>query len=99
MVGFQEGPLSFAPTYKYIKNSDSYDCRSSNASGGTGNISSQKTPSWTDRIFYAGPVELIKYECIPSLRQSDHKPVYAVFNITIKKIDTQKRESLLEILQ
>ena len=39
--GFEEGPLHFAPTYKFDANSDAYD-----------SSKKQRIPAWTDRILF-----------------------------------------------
>jgi len=72
--GFDEGPLNFFPTYKFDHNSDHYD-------------SSQKrrVPSWTDRILFKSDVntQVLSYCSVPSIRTSDHRPVYATFRSRI----------------
>ncbi|KAF8607527.1 inositol polyphosphate phosphatase [Ceratobasidium sp. AG-I] len=82
-VGYEEGPILFRPTYRYDLNSDEYD-------------SSEKLriPAWTDRILYRGPgLDLAAYHRA-ELRQSDHRPVYAVFYTTVRVIDVAKRSAL-----
>ena len=39
--GFQEGPVNFAPTYKYDLFSDDYDTSEK-----------QRIPAWTDRVLW-----------------------------------------------
>ncbi|PAV77891.1 hypothetical protein WR25_05921 [Diploscapter pachys] len=88
--GFEEGPLTFAPTYKYDTFSDDYDtsekCR---------------TPAWTDRILWREQrrpneqTRLIRYYR-SELKTSDHRPVGALFSINLNKIDTSKCLNLLE---
>lgn len=43
--GFSEGPVHFQPTYKFDKNSNTYD-----------SSKKQRIPSWTDRIVYRSNV-------------------------------------------
>jgi hypothetical protein len=60
---FDEGPLTFDPTYKYDNGSSTYD-------------SSEKarTPSWTDRILFKGKhICLLEYSRGEQL-MSDHRP-------------------------
>ena len=42
-AGYEEGPLSFAPTYKYDKGTDVYDTSSK-----------RRAPAWTDRVLWGG---------------------------------------------
>ena len=50
-VNFQEAPLTFAPSYKFDKGSDTYDTSRK-----------QRVPSWTDRILFRirGPGETVE---------------------------------------
>uniref|UniRef100_A0A0N5A7W6 phosphoinositide 5-phosphatase n=1 Tax=Syphacia muris TaxID=451379 RepID=A0A0N5A7W6_9BILA len=81
---FYEGPLNFAPTYKYDTFSDDYDtsekCR---------------VPAWTDRIFYKfssrSGMQLLRYGR-SELKTSDHRPVGALFNVTCWKLNVSKYE-------
>jgi hypothetical protein len=41
LQNFEEGPLSFEPTYKYNRDSDVYDTSMK-----------RRVPAWCDRIFY-----------------------------------------------
>uniref|UniRef100_A0A3P9GXF2 Inositol polyphosphate-5-phosphatase Ka n=1 Tax=Oryzias latipes TaxID=8090 RepID=A0A3P9GXF2_ORYLA len=73
---FEEGPLDFAPTYKFDLNSDSYD-----SSG------KKRKPAWTDRILWRirpkAPQEL--YTSSMEFSISDHKPVLGIFSVELKK--------------
>ncbi|TMS38623.1 hypothetical protein L596_005308 [Steinernema carpocapsae] len=80
---FNEGPLIFAPTYKYDTFSDDYDtsekCR---------------TPAWTDRILWRNVgsknlVRLLRYDRA-ELKTSDHRPVLAIFELNALKLDEMK---------
>lgn len=62
-AGYDEGPLVFAPTYRYDLHSDIYDTSEK-----------QRIPAWTDRILYRGiKIYLKKYDRA-ELRGSDHRP-------------------------
>ena len=78
-TGYQEGKIMFQPTYKYDVGGDSWD-------------SSEKSrpPAWTDRVLWSGgpSIRLLSYTSHPSLRLSDHKPVTALFESTVKVIDS-----------
>ncbi|KAA0703940.1 Phosphatidylinositol 4,5-bisphosphate 5-phosphatase A [Triplophysa tibetana] len=101
---FEEGPLSFKPTYKFDRFSETYD-----TSG------KKRKPAWTDRILWrikpkaiendeSGSIAssadddddeyLVKmiqdmYSCDVSYGISDHKPVTGTFRLEMrKKVDT-----------
>jgi phosphatidylinositol-bisphosphatase len=76
--GLVEGPLLFAPTYKYDRESDLYDTSEK-----------QRIPSWTDRVLYkpATGVRLFSYRAVSSIRTSDHRPVTASFELPLHPTD------------
>ncbi|KAG9351643.1 hypothetical protein JZ751_022894 [Albula glossodonta] len=100
---FEEGPLSFRPTYKFDRFSDTYD-----TSG------KKRKPAWTDRILWRVkpkapppeegeeqtalqdeddefPVKVSQdtYNCDMVYGISDHKPVIGTFRLELKKkLDT-----------
>lgn len=99
---FLEGPINFAPTYKYDLFSDDYDtsekCRQ---------------PAWTDRVLWKrrkqvpdidsptdwNPGRLIHYGRV-ELKQSDHRPIIAVVDVDIHCVDPEKRERVFkEVIQ
>jgi hypothetical protein len=85
---FREGPLNFDPTYKYDDHSNVYD-------------TSQKhrIPAWCDRILFEkserckGQFTLLGYSRKESLF-SDHRPVYAIFDLQACTIDQQKKDGI-----
>lgn len=85
-AGFKEGPLHFAPTYKYDTFSDDYDtsekCRS---------------PAWTDRVLWMDSDNLVKliHYGRSELKTSDHRPVFAIFQLDTIKFDFNKAEHIL----
>ena len=68
-----EHEVKFLPTYKYIKGHTVYNV-------------SQRIPSWTDRILFKNnkDIKCLYYDKI-DLKLSDHRPVYALFEIEMKK--------------
>lgn len=72
-VGFKEGPLEFAPTYRWDR--------------ATNEISNKReqTPSWTDRILWkslaASELVFKNYKSAPDAVGSDHRPVFATFEV------------------
>lgn len=75
-VGFREGQLDFAPTY-----------RMEFGQQGLYNNKRNQNPSWTDRVLWrsmpgnAAHVELTQYYCAERMVYSDHRPVCAVFDV------------------
>lgn len=82
-AGFAEGPLNFFPTYKFDYMSDHYD-----------SSHKRRVPSWTDRIIFKSDanIQLLSYCSAPSIRSSDHRPVYATFSCRINVDNNQKHE-------
>lgn len=92
--GFEEGPLSFAPTYKYDRRSNNFD-----------SSEKKRSPAWCDRVLWrAGHIDaghglpsIPRVEQIPgSYRRyevdvSDHRPVTAGFNAVVKKVQRDVR--------
>jgi len=72
---FSEGELNFDPTFKYDDHSNSYDTSQK-----------RRVPSWCDRVLYeksskcGGKIDLLNYGRKESYF-SDHRPVFAIFNI------------------
>ena len=78
---FQEKKLNFMPTYKFIKKShlNEYD--------------EKRPPAWCDRILYEEKVpSTINQLCYQDvdINLSDHKPVLAVFEVKVKKIELKE---------
>merc|ERR1711991_258636 len=73
--GFKEAPIRFAPTYRMVRNHHDYSNKRF------------QSPSWTDRILWrtaAGlekSVEVLEYGAMFKMRQSDHRPVGALFTV------------------
>ncbi|CBQ72962.1 related to phosphatidylinositol phosphate phosphatase [Sporisorium reilianum SRZ2] len=81
--GYEEGPITFAPTYKYDNGSDQYD-----------SSEKQRIPAWTDRILYRGlGLRQLSYSRA-ELRTSDHRPVYAAFVGPVRIVDHLKRDTI-----
>ncbi|MCO5603756.1 hypothetical protein L7F22_057908 [Adiantum nelumboides] len=78
--GFQEQPITFAPTYKFDRGTDEYDTSEK-----------KRKPAWTDRILWrcrsssssSSEVRPVSYESAPEVLLSDHKPVSACFIVKI----------------
>ncbi|KAI7882994.1 DNase I-like protein [Lichtheimia hyalospora FSU 10163] len=80
--GYEEGPITFLPTYKYDNGKDVYDTRQ------------QRIPGWTDRILYKGNhLKLLQY-ARAELYTSDHRPVLALFEADILTYDHDAKARL-----
>ena len=89
---YSEGEIRFAPTYKYDLFSDDYDTSEKS-----------RAPAWTDRVLWkrrnfvsngvieqGNNVNLLHYNRA-ELKQSDHRPVIAIFDIEAHQIVEQAR--------
>lgn len=70
--GFQEGKMTFAPTFKVRRRVGVH-------------YSAQRSPAWCDRILWksiAGyPIQQLSFTSAPDIATSDHKPVSSVFQV------------------
>lgn len=109
---FNEGKINFRPTYKYIVKQDIYEKQLAQKAAIQNNDINQindhgndnfkvKLPSWTDRILWKAintKVNLVQYSCINTITISDHKPVYALFDIDVKKINEKAFNKIYDSL-
>ena len=94
--GFHEGAINFPPTYKYDLFSDDYDtsekCR---------------VPAWTDRVLWRRrqvtkePPEgwspgSVHWYGRSELKQSDHRPILALLDVEVLKVNEKKRETVFD---
>ncbi|EJK59912.1 hypothetical protein THAOC_19817 [Thalassiosira oceanica] len=84
--GFDEGALTFQPTYKYQPGTDLYEERPDKK---------LRAPAWCDRILWMaqepGHVAQLNYTR-SEVNFSDHKPVMSTFLVTIKDVILEQRE-------
>ena len=95
---YQEMRVNFLPTYKYDVGTDNYDTSEK-----------ARIPAWCDRVVYKanaksgqdGGVLLkgLEYGSVQNLRFSDHRPVYATFELDVSVIDEEKRSKLAKTLE
>lgn len=93
--GYNEGKINFRPTYKYLVRQDTYAKHELVKNSQTPNELTCDRIGYTDRILWKQNnkdlnVNLTQYSAINTITLSDHKPVYAVFETEIKRIDIEK---------
>ena len=83
---FQEGPIDFIPTYKYDPRTHEFDTSQK-----------KRIPAWCDRILWrvlnnsrAVQTQYRRWEA----NISDHRPISAVFNLTVKSINPASRANV-----
>lgn len=75
--GWNEGNIYFAPTYKYLTNSDHYVAQSYKSK------EKRRTPAWCDRILWKGEgLNQMSYVRGES-KFSDHRPVCSLFSVQV----------------
>ncbi|KAF5371467.1 hypothetical protein D9615_009590 [Tricholomella constricta] len=89
--GFSEGPLTFAPTYKYDRRSDEYD-----------SSEKHRAPAWCDRVLWRSRVPTrvhqLHYQRYEA-NVSDHRPISAAFTVTVKSIKHEARHQVKAAVQ
>ncbi|KAG8227603.1 hypothetical protein J437_LFUL008439 [Ladona fulva] len=95
-VGYEEGPITFRPTYKYDPGTDDWDSSEKN-----------RAPAWCDRILWKGEgMKQIAYRSHQVLKISDHKPVKVIdiakyrkiHEEVMKKLDKLENEFLPQVM-
>ncbi|KAI3871127.1 hypothetical protein MKW98_015027 [Papaver atlanticum] len=91
--GWEEGSISFAPTYKYLDNSDQYVAQNQTSKS----KEKRRTPAWCDRILWKGKGMKQMWYVRGENKFSDHRPVYSLFSVqldsTIDRNKVQKSTS------
>ena len=78
-----EGEIKFQPTYRFDHGTDTYDTSRK-----------QRIPGWCDRILYRGRKDCLKvkrYASAMDVRISDHKPVFAEFELKFSGGETDSQ--------
>ena len=84
----EEGPLNFNPTYKFNFNTNDYDTSKKN-----------RTPAWCDRILYDTDSSLTQiYYGRSELKLSDHRPVFGLFEVKVRRINEEAKNEIEEKL-
>ncbi|XXG66219.1 hypothetical protein AAC387_Pa05g3745 [Persea americana] len=94
--GWEEGRIFFAPTYKYVANSDRYAVQTAKSKA------KRRTPAWCDRILWRGEgIKQMWYGRCES-RFSDHRPVHSLFAVHMEpntnKLNNNSKPPLPPIL-
>ncbi|KAL3536364.1 hypothetical protein ACH5RR_004825 [Cinchona calisaya] len=76
--GWEEGKIYFAPTYKYLKDSDHYVVQTSASSK-----EKRRIPAWCDRILWKGEGLKQMWYVRGESKFSDHRPVYSLFSVQV----------------
>lgn len=90
--GWSEADIKFFPTYKFDKGTSNYDTSEK-----------QRVPSWTDRILHMTvpglpPLKQLNYNSVMDCYISDHKPVYATFDGSVRFVDASKKQQMAKEL-
>lgn len=87
--GWSEGFIDFAPTYKYMINSNRYFGETAKAG------EKRRTPAWCDRILFIGKgINQLSYTRVEKML-SDHRPVNAVFLAEVEIFSRRKLQRAL----
>ncbi|KAI9485851.1 MAG: SacI homology domain-containing protein [Benjaminiella poitrasii] len=81
--GYNEGDITFLPTYKYDNGTNIYDTSEK-----------QRIPGWTDRILFKGKQLNQSQYSRAELFTSDHRPVLAIFETDILTLDHETKTKL-----
>ena len=82
---WQEGPITFAPTYKYQPGAHLYERRPDKK---------KRSPAWCDRIQWIGSDITQHFYKRAELCISDHKPVSSLFSVPTRLILPNKQQQL-----
>ncbi|KAL7408877.1 Endonuclease/exonuclease/phosphatase [Mrakia frigida] len=89
-AGFEEGDISFPPTFKFEHDTHNYDPKRVLL----------RLPAWCDRVLFrpskADLIELQSYVSHPEISFSDHQPVSANFVVSARMIDHQRWKHVQE---
>lgn len=93
--GFEEGAITFAPTYRYKRGTrEEYAFEKLKAAG----VIKINVPSWCDRVLWRSfPNTYIRqtsYGCTTDITTSDHSPVFSTFEVAMAHQYVRKHENI-----
>ncbi|XP_043711746.1 type I inositol polyphosphate 5-phosphatase 8 [Telopea speciosissima] len=91
--GWEEGKIEFAPTYKYLANSDCYVAQYSSSTSTISSKEKRRTPAWCDRILWKGEGVKQMWYGRGESRFSDHRPVYSLFSVEVLDVASKSNSS------
>ncbi|KAG7193596.1 inositol-1 [Scheffersomyces spartinae] len=86
---YDEMEITFPPTYKFDLDSDIYDTSEK-----------QRIPAWTDRILSLSKGKVLTpkvYNSCPTVKFSDHRPVYGIFEVSVHSLSASNNKSNLAL--
>ena len=90
---FEESDINFMPTYKYQPGTDLYDRRPDKK---------VRPPAWCDRVLHKStkPNAIVqRFYRRAELKSSDHKPVYAYFDVKLLRVVKDRFNKIFESLK
>ena len=84
-VGYEEAPITFAPTYKYDPGTDVYDTSEK-----------RRPPAYCDRVLWRGPKKHAACTTYGrhELRAADHRPVSAALALSVAVPNEERRQEV-----
>lgn len=83
---YDEMEITFPPTYKFDNGTDVYDTSEK-----------QRIPAWTDRILSLSKGKVLSpkvYNSCRSIKFSDHRPVFAIFEVSVDALSALNKSNL-----
>ncbi|QDZ20453.1 inositol polyphosphate phosphatase [Chloropicon primus] len=105
--GWNEGEITFPPTFKYIVGTNTYVGASGEESlakaseegeeDGDKKPQKKRSPAWCDRILWKAtkPIKLFGYSDVADVKISDHKPVFGGFMVSMHQYLEEELDSAI----
>eukprot|EP00299_Pterocystis_sp_00344_P005082 c16408_g1_i1.p1 GENE.c16408_g1_i1~~c16408_g1_i1.p1 ORF type:complete len:541 (-),score=152.07 c16408_g1_i1:136-1620(-) len=87
-VGYEEAPITFAPTYKYDVGTDVYD-----------SSEKKRTPAWCDRVLWRGDGVMCLHYGRAELTASDHRPVTCYLSVAVKMTVPESKQIVHQAIE